>query len=74
MQPLTVNAMKVLEKRILLKDPTTDKVIETPEEMFKRVANCVAGSKYTAKSQEYFEVLSNLLFLPNSPTLMNAGK
>ena len=43
---------------------------ETPHGLFSRVADAVGG---TARSREFFSLLSRLLFLPNSPTLMNAG-
>jgi ribonucleoside-diphosphate reductase alpha chain len=78
---LNKNAMKVLEKRYLTRDET-GKVIETPEGMFKRVAHNIAQAelKYNPQSDarkiedRFYEVMSNLEFLPNSPTLMNAGK
>jgi ribonucleoside-diphosphate reductase alpha chain len=78
---LTKNALKVLEKRYLTKDES-GKVTETPEGMFKRVAHNVAQAelKYnpnadtTRIEEKFYEVMSNLEFLPNSPTLMNAGK
>ncbi|MEM2935299.1 MAG: ribonucleotide reductase N-terminal alpha domain-containing protein, partial [Candidatus Thermoplasmatota archaeon] len=75
---LTENALKVLEKRYLKKDEN-GRVIETPEEMFHRIAKNIslADKKYgedTKKSEkEFYEIMSNLLFLPNSPTIMNAG-
>lgn len=43
---------------------------EAPEDLFSRVADAVGG---TARSREFFSLISSLLFLPNSPTLMNAG-
>ena len=74
------NAQIVLEKRYLKKD-AEGKVVETPEEMFARVAHHVAqGDRHWAKSgiiaqteKKFLQMLSNLWFLPNSPTLMNAG-
>jgi ribonucleoside-diphosphate reductase alpha chain len=67
---LSVNALKVLEERYLLKD-SKGNIIETPTEMFLRVARAIANSK---KEQErFFLAMKNLEFLPNSPTLMNAG-
>jgi len=77
---LSVNAIKVLEERYLLKD-IAGKIIETPTEMFRRVAKAVASAdlKYKSKrkvkqlEEEFFNALKNLEFLPNSPTLMNAG-
>lgn len=78
---LTPNALVVLERRYLKKDEK-GRVIETPEEMFKRVARNIsqAESTYNPKvdvkkvEKGFFEAMTNLEFLPNSPTLMNAGK
>ena len=107
------NALQILEKRYLKKD-TNGKVIEKPEDLFKRVANniALADAKYLLKeeieqakqNQEYFEfvktkefrklldknkkaksrikkteeefykLMASLDFLPNSPTLFNAGR
>ncbi len=77
----TENAIKVLERRYLKKDDKGD-VIETPSEMFRRVASAVASAdlfydpEADVKSTEekFYSVLKNLEFLPNSPTLMNAGR
>lgn len=76
---LSVNAIKVLEARYLLKDDA-GKLIETPQQMFKRVARDVAliELRYGAKEaedvrKEFYDMMANLEFLPNSPTLMNAG-
>ncbi|MBC2698423.1 MAG: adenosylcobalamin-dependent ribonucleoside-diphosphate reductase [ANME-2 cluster archaeon] len=74
---LSDNALKVLRRRYLLKDEHSQ-VTETPEQMFSRVAGYVASAderyRDTAGSeQEFYSVMSNLEFLPNSPTLMNAG-
>jgi len=78
---LTDNAIKVLEKRYLAKDENGH-LLETPEDMFRRVARTVAQADKiydkdadTEKTeQEFFDMMSNLEFLPNSPTLMNAGR
>jgi ribonucleoside-diphosphate reductase alpha chain len=79
---LTQNALKVLEKRYLKKDEA-GKVVETPEELFRRVAKTVASAdlNYGASEkdkgnleEEFYEMLTSLAFLPNSPTLMNAGR
>ncbi|WP_069651032.1 vitamin B12-dependent ribonucleotide reductase [Caloranaerobacter ferrireducens] len=78
---LTDNALKVLEKRYLTKD-SEGNVIETPDEMFKRVAHHIAKADllYNKDSnvhkieKEFYDMMVNLEFLPNSPTLMNAGK
>ena len=74
---LTVNAVKVLERRYLLKDDQGH-VVETPRHMMRRVARAVAaadaryGEDAAATEERFFEMLSHLEFLPNSPTLMNA--
>jgi ribonucleoside-diphosphate reductase alpha chain len=78
---LSDNAVKVLEKRYLTKDET-GKLLENVEGMFKRVAKAVAAAdaKFASPSElasiekEFYELMSNLEFLPNSPTLMNAGR
>ncbi|MDD5086009.1 MAG: adenosylcobalamin-dependent ribonucleoside-diphosphate reductase [Candidatus Omnitrophica bacterium] len=80
MQPLTENAKYILKSRYLLKNEAGE-VIETSEEMFKRVARHVAQAEKNYKSpkktdgweEAFFGAMSNLEFLPNSPTLMNAG-
>lgn len=75
MELLAKNAIQILEDRYLLRN---DKgvVIETPDALFKRVAEYISGceKKDTAKwSKIFYKVMSELKFLPNSPTLMNAG-
>lgn len=79
---LNINAIKVLEKRYLKKDDN-GKSIETPGEMFRRVANNIAQAErnygandeeITRTSEEFFEMIKKLEFMPNSPTLMNAGR
>ncbi|WP_353893339.1 vitamin B12-dependent ribonucleotide reductase [Proteinivorax hydrogeniformans] len=78
---LSANALTVLEKRYLTKENT--KVVEKPEEMFRRVAKNIANvekefgtDKESIKEVEekFYELMVSLDFLPNSPTLMNAGK
>lgn len=80
--PLSENAIRVLKKRYLKTDEY-GKVIETPEEMFKRVAHHVAMAeeKYGANQELikriediFYRMMVELKFLPNSPTLMNAGR
>ncbi len=74
------NAKIILEKRYLKKNPQ-GKVIETPQEMLQRVARYVAqadgflgeSSTQDRTEKKFSDMLSNLWFLPNSPTLMNAG-
>jgi ribonucleoside-diphosphate reductase alpha chain len=77
--PLTDNALRVLERRYLRKN-RTGKVIETPEGLFRRVAKTIAAAdeKYSpgtgpSRGEIYYRMMSELKFLPNSPTLMNAG-
>ena len=78
---LSENALKVLKKRYLKKN-SQGKVIENPSGMFHRVANHVAQSEnrfHKGKSAEetaaeFYEMMARLEFLPNSPTIMNAGK
>jgi ribonucleoside-diphosphate reductase alpha chain len=77
---LSDNALRVLERRYLSKDGD-GKVIETPQELFHRVAKHIASaeSHYDAKAdvsfweEAFYQLMTNLDFLPNSPTLMNAG-
>ncbi|MBI4334301.1 MAG: vitamin B12-dependent ribonucleotide reductase [Chloroflexi bacterium] len=79
--PLTPNAITVLERRYLIKDKE-GKPVETPEDLLHRVARHIAAAelKYDPVAnvagweQEFFEVMARLDFLPNSPTLMNAGR
>lgn len=79
---LTDNAIVILEKRYLAKDGDGH-VIETPDQMFLRVAKTIASAeKLYGKSDEevglianeFYMMMTNLEFLPNSPTLMNAGR
>ncbi len=78
---LTENALRVLERRYLKKDKQ-GQVIETPEEMFRRVAQAIASAELIynpktdvkAREKEFYRLMANLEFLPNSPTLMNAGR
>jgi ribonucleoside-diphosphate reductase alpha chain len=78
---LSENALHVLEKRYLQKDKQ-GQVIETPEEMFRRVARAIASAELIyasqadaqAKEEEFYQLMASLEFLPNSPTLMNAGR
>ena len=67
---LSSNALKVLRERYLLKDRNR-RIIETPDHLFRRVANAIAKNRKQAK--EFYGVMSRLEFVPNTPTLMNAG-
>lgn len=78
---LSENALLVLRKRILARNAAGE-VIETPEEMFRRVARSIASADLeygttadaAASEEAFFEIMTRLEFLPNSPTLMNAGR
>lgn len=78
---LSDNALKVLERRYLTKDEKGN-IIETPKKMFERVAGFIAqGDKpyndnadVDATKKKFYDMMTNLEFIPNSPTLMNAGK
>jgi ribonucleoside-diphosphate reductase alpha chain len=75
---LTVNAMEVLRQRYLLRDEN-EKIVETPSELFKRVAKSIARSdaKFGGNPEQsekiFSEMISKLEFVPNTPTLFNAG-
>lgn len=79
---LTKNAITVLEKRYLRKDEE-GRLVETPEDMFRRVSESIAAaeelygksqSEVAALAGTFERMLADLDFLPNSPTLMNAGR
>lgn len=77
---LSANALRVLEARYLRRD-SQRRVVETPAQLFERVAVSVAAAEAAFGSraeqgvweQRFHSVLASLEFLPNSPTLMNAG-
>ncbi len=76
---LTENALKVLQARYLLRNERGE-VTETPEGMFRRVASTIAsaerlyGGDAPPWEAAFYKLMADLRFLPNSPTLMNAGK
>lgn len=79
---MSSNAVTVLEKRYLLKDENGH-VVETPADLFWRVASTIAAAdeKYGASKgaveavgEAFFKLMAERLFVPNSPTLMNAGR
>lgn len=78
---ITENARKVLERRYLAKDEN-GKPIETVEKMFERVARTIAevdliydkNADVEAVKKRFYDMMVDLDFLPNSPTLMNAGR
>ena len=69
---LSQNALKVLEKRYLKRDKNGNST-ETTEDMFKRVANVISEGN-TALEKEFYNAMAEFYFMPNSPTLMNAGR
>lgn len=81
--PISENARKVLERRYLKQDPRGG-AMETPEEMTGRVAYNIAlaeGLYYGAIpevvlrwAETFYRMIASLDFMPNSPTLMNAGR
>ncbi|MBW1939407.1 MAG: ribonucleoside reductase class II, partial [Deltaproteobacteria bacterium] len=78
---LTNNALVVLARRYLKKDEQ-GKNFETPEEMFRRVARTIAkadliydeNADVDALAEAFYGIMTSLRFMPNSPTLMNAGR
>ncbi len=79
---LSENARVVLEKRYLAKDEKGN-VIETPEEMFQRISKFIASAdriygkgedEVNRTATDFYEMMTRLEFMPNSPTLMNAGR
>ena len=77
---LTPNAVRVLERRYLAKD-SQGQPAESPEEMFRRVAQNIAAeavhdpnADLASREEEFYQLMASLDFLPNSPTLMNAGR
>ena len=77
--PLTANARAVLEKRYLMRD-SNGRAAESPESLFQRVATDIAaaeaafGSSPRPWARRFFDMMTEGEFLPNSPTLMNAGR
>ena len=79
---LSENAIKVLEKRYLKRDKN-GVCVETPADMFRRVADTIAkGNEHYGSSQSeikeladrFYDAITKRCFVPNSPTLMNAGR
>jgi len=79
---LTPNSLAVLRRRYLTKNDQ-GQVIETPEELFVRVATTIAAgdANYSATpeaveetAKSFYRMMAKLEFMPNSPTLMNAGR
>ncbi len=78
---LTPNARIVLKKRYLIKGDDNEPV-ETPDQLFQRVASAIAGAdalfegpeKVADTTRKFYDLMTTLDFMPNSPTLMNAGR
>ncbi|HOK91773.1 MAG TPA: vitamin B12-dependent ribonucleotide reductase [Spirochaetota bacterium] len=79
---LSVNALTVLEKRYLARNDKGD-IIESPKGLFERVAKFVALADFfyggtdddiNQVATEFYDMMAEMFFLPNSPTLMNAGR
>jgi ribonucleoside-diphosphate reductase alpha chain len=79
---LSENSRTVLENRYLAKDKVTGEVNESPKGLFWRVASAVAAPEYTELgkpvgdkwTKRFYELMATGTFMPNSPTLMNAGR
>jgi len=79
--PLSKNAITVLNRRYLKKD-NEGRTLETPADMFRRVAKTIAsaetllgtGQNAGGLEEKFYQAMVSLAFLPNSPTLMNAGR
>ena len=79
--PISENARAVLERRYLIRDEHGEPV-ETVDELFHRVADAVAAADarfdpkadVASTAKLFYELMTSLDFLPNSPTLMNAGR
>ena len=75
---LTVNSLEVLKARYLLRDEK-ENIIETPTRLFKRVAKAIAkvdktfGENSEKSEKTFYQMMAKLEFLPNTPTLFNAG-
>ena len=78
---ITDNARVVLDKRYLQKN-AVGKIVETPEGMFRRVAKTLSAPEFKYENtpaevaeieESFFQMMASLEYLPNSPTLMNAG-
>jgi len=78
---LSKNAITVLNRRYLKKD-SEGRILETPEDMFRRVAHTIAsaedlmgtGQDAAQLEEKFYRAMGSLEFMPNSPTLMNAGR
>jgi len=79
---LSENSCTVLANRYLAKDEITGEVVETPKGLFWRVATAIAAPEYRELgkpvgdkwSRRFYDLMASGTFMPNSPTLMNAGR
>jgi ribonucleoside-diphosphate reductase alpha chain len=78
---LPINSVVVLAKRYLQRDERRN-IVETPKQLFRRIAHTIAsvekeygktGEEVKELEEKYYDMMTKLEFLPNSPTLMNAG-
>jgi ribonucleoside-diphosphate reductase alpha chain len=75
---LAINGLRVLEQRYLMRDEKGN-IVETPSELFWRVANKIASAEHKygedqrAAARTFYKLMTNMEFLPSSPVLMNAG-
>ncbi len=75
---LTVNAMEVLKARYLLRDEQ-ENIVENPTQLFSRVAKAIAkvdaryGDDVAEAEKTFYDMIARLEFIPNTPTLFNAG-
>ena len=74
---LTYASLRTLASRYLTKDPTSLRIRETPSQLFWRVASYIASAEEPGQreywARRFYDIMVSLKFLPNSPTLMNAG-
>ncbi|MEM2005934.1 MAG: adenosylcobalamin-dependent ribonucleoside-diphosphate reductase [Zestosphaera sp.] len=69
-------SLRVLASRYLMKNPSNGRFLETPKTLFERVAGHISSAEAQDREKwfrEFYRLLSELRFIPNSPTLMNAG-
>lgn len=76
---LSLNAIRILDRRYLARDER-GRTVETPSQLFRRVADAIAAPEAAfdgdpaATAEAFYRMMASLDFLPNSPTLMNAGR
>lgn len=69
-------ALSILEQRYLQKDPSTGKLLESPDGMLRRVAEALGEDRdgRSNRAESFYNLMATLDFLPNTPTLVNAGR